>query len=132
MSSHMAAEFINKFEHDREPLPAIALTTDSAVVTSIANDSNFKWVFQRQIKALGKTGDTLLIFTTSDHLSTAGWDWKNEYHHSENIYHADSQAQLQNIQVIYAPRIGESTAKKQEYQFQWMHDVCREVESAFI
>lgn len=65
-SQHIAAEFINKFKLDREPLPAIALTTDSSILTAISNDSGYKHVFEKQIKALSKRGDVALAITTSD------------------------------------------------------------------
>jgi len=130
MASHMAAEFINRFEHDRKPLPAIALT-DIANITSIANDSNYKWIFQRPLAALGKPGDILIIFTTTDHLSITPHS-QNWYTHSENITHAVNQAHLQAIEVIFAPRIGGGTAEKQENQLKWLHEVCREVELHYI
>jgi len=65
-AQHIAAEMINKFRFDREPLPAMALTTDTSNLTSIGNDSGFAYVFVKQIKALGKKGDVLIIITTSD------------------------------------------------------------------
>jgi D-sedoheptulose 7-phosphate isomerase len=65
-AQHIAAEFINKFKFDREPLPAIALTTDSSILTCISNDSSFSYVFEKQIKALGNEGDIALAITTSD------------------------------------------------------------------
>jgi len=65
-AQHIAAEFVNKFKLDREPLPAVALTTDSSVLTAIGNDKGYEYVFQKQIKALGKKGDAVLVLTTSD------------------------------------------------------------------
>ncbi|UCH98766.1 MAG: SIS domain-containing protein [Candidatus Aminicenantes bacterium] len=64
-SSHFSAELVNKFYLEREGLPAIALTTDTACLTSIANDMDFKHVFSRQLEALGKPGDIALGLTTS-------------------------------------------------------------------
>lgn len=64
-SSHFAAELVNKFYFERAGLPAIALTTDTATLTSIANDSDFKHVFSRQLETLGKPGDTAMGITTS-------------------------------------------------------------------
>ncbi|MGD2089997.1 MAG: SIS domain-containing protein [Candidatus Aminicenantes bacterium] len=64
-SSHFAAELVNKFYFDREGLPAIALTTDTAALTSIANDRDFKYVFSRQLESLGKPGDIAMGITTS-------------------------------------------------------------------
>jgi len=64
-SQHIAAEFVNRFEIERPPLPALALTTDSSILTSIGNDYDFKFVFSKQVKALGKEADVLLAISTS-------------------------------------------------------------------
>ena len=64
-SQHIAAEFMNRFLIERPPLPAIALTTDTSILTSISNDYAFDEVFSKQIKALGKKGDIALGITTS-------------------------------------------------------------------
>ncbi|HPB91664.1 MAG TPA: phosphoheptose isomerase [Rugosibacter sp.] len=64
-SQHFAAELLNRFEKERPPLAAIALTTDTSTLTSIANDYRYEDVFAKQIQALGKTGDVLLAISTS-------------------------------------------------------------------
>ena len=64
-AQHIAAEFMNRFLIERSPLPAIALTTDTSVLTSIANDYAFDEIFSKQVKALGKKGDVALGITTS-------------------------------------------------------------------
>jgi D-sedoheptulose 7-phosphate isomerase len=66
-AQHFAAEFVNAFARDieRRALPAISLVTDSSVLTSISNDFTFDNVFSRQVEALGKEGDVLIVFTTS-------------------------------------------------------------------
>ncbi len=66
-AQHFAAEFVNSFSRDldRKALPAIALSTDSSILTSISNDSNFQNVFSRQVAAYGKPGDILVTLTTS-------------------------------------------------------------------
>jgi D-sedoheptulose 7-phosphate isomerase len=64
-AQHVAAEFVNRFKMNRQPLPAIALTTDSSILTSVGNDSDFKLVFSKQVEALGEKGDVLLALTTS-------------------------------------------------------------------
>lgn len=60
-----SSEMLNRFERERPGLPAIALTADTATLTSIANDHHYREVFARQIRALGQTGDVLLIFATT-------------------------------------------------------------------
>ncbi|MDR2605584.1 MAG: D-sedoheptulose 7-phosphate isomerase [Desulfovibrio sp.] len=64
-AQHMAAEFVNRFLMDRPPLPALALTTDSSILTAVGNDFSFDQVFAKQINALGKPGDLLIALSTS-------------------------------------------------------------------
>jgi len=64
-AQHVAAEFINRFRFDRGPLPAIALTTDSSVLTCIGNDSAFENIFSRQVEAFANSGDILVGISTS-------------------------------------------------------------------
>jgi D-sedoheptulose 7-phosphate isomerase len=64
-AQHMAAEFVNRFLIDRPPLAAIALTTDSSIITSIGNDFSFDDIFAKQITALGREGDVALGISTS-------------------------------------------------------------------
>lgn len=64
-AQHMAAEFVNRFLIDRPPLAAIALTTDSSILTSVGNDFSFDDIFEKQIRALGKPGDLALGISTS-------------------------------------------------------------------
>ena len=64
-AQHMAAEFINRFLKERKPLPAIALTTDTSNLTSIANDYSFDDVFLKQVEAIGRKGDVLIGISTS-------------------------------------------------------------------
>lgn len=62
---HFAAELVGRFERERPELPAIALTTDSSILTAVGNDYNFDVVFSKQVRALGQEGDVLLAITTS-------------------------------------------------------------------
>jgi D-sedoheptulose 7-phosphate isomerase len=64
-AQHLAAEFVNRFMLERPPLPAIALTTDSSVLTSIGNDYGYVEVFAKQVKALGREGDVAIALSTS-------------------------------------------------------------------
>lgn len=64
-AQHLTAEFVNRFLFDRAALPAIALTTDTSVLTSIANDSDYRLIFSRQIEALGNKGDVAIGISTS-------------------------------------------------------------------
>ena len=64
-AQHIAAEFVNRFKMERQPLAAIALTTDSSTLTSIANDYGYAEVFAKQVRALGRAGDVALAISTS-------------------------------------------------------------------
>ncbi len=64
-AQHFAAELVGRFEMERQGLAAIALTTDSSIMTAVANDYGFMTVFERQVRALGQSGDVLLAISTS-------------------------------------------------------------------
>lgn len=85
-SQHMAAEFVIRFKKNRSALPAIALTTDTSILTASGNDYGFKTVFSRQVQALGRKGDVFIG------LSTSGT--------SENIVLAMRQAKSQGLTCI--------------------------------
>jgi D-sedoheptulose 7-phosphate isomerase len=64
-AQHIAGEFLSRLNFDRNPLPAIALTTDSSVLTAIGNDYGFERTFERQVRGLGKPGDVFIAISTS-------------------------------------------------------------------
>lgn len=85
-SQHFAAELVNRFEIERPGLAAIALTTDSSVLTSIANDYDYTQIFSKQVRALGRTGDVLLAISTSGN--------------SVNVVAAITAAHERNMRVV--------------------------------
>jgi D-sedoheptulose 7-phosphate isomerase len=85
-AQHFSAELLNRFERERDPLAAIALTTDSSTLTSIGNDYDFAQIFSKQIKGLGREGDVLLAISTSGN--------------SGNIIDAVNVAQEKKMRVI--------------------------------
>lgn len=64
-SRHFAAELVGRFERERFPLPAIALTTDTSIITAVGNDYSFREIFSKQVQAFGQAGDILLAISTS-------------------------------------------------------------------
>jgi D-sedoheptulose 7-phosphate isomerase len=64
-AQHLAGELMGRYKGNRRPLPAVALTADSALVTCVGNDYCFEEIFSRQLRALGQPGDVLIVFTTS-------------------------------------------------------------------
>lgn len=85
-SQHFAAEMLNRYEMERPSLAAIALTTDTSTLTSIANDYDYNLVFSKQVRALGRAGDILLAISTSGN--------------SRNVIEAIHAAQERQITVI--------------------------------
>jgi D-sedoheptulose 7-phosphate isomerase len=85
-AQHFASELVNHYEQARRGLPAIALTTDSSTLTSLANDYGYAEVFARQVHALGRPGDVLFAITTSGR--------------SENILRAVAAARQRDMRVI--------------------------------
>ena len=64
-AQHVAGEFLSRYRFDRRPLPAIALTTDTSVLTAIGNDYGYEQLFERQIRGLGRAGDVFIAISTS-------------------------------------------------------------------
>lgn len=64
-AQHMAGEFVSRFAFDRPGLPAVALTTDTSILTAIGNDYGYEKLFSRQVQALGRAGDVLIVYSTS-------------------------------------------------------------------
>lgn len=64
-AQHLAAEYVVRFSRHRRPLPAIALTTDTSILTAGGNDYGFETIFERQVRALGRPGDLLILHSTS-------------------------------------------------------------------
>lgn len=103
-ASHIAAEFVNRFKRERPGLPAVALNTDMAVITSIANDYDFSDIFARQLKALGVEGDMVFAISTSGN--------------SQNVIKALDVAKKKKLKtVVMTGSKGEKLAAKATYSF---------------
>ena len=136
-AQHFAAEFVGRFERERPGLAAIALTTDSSVLTAIGNDYAFDAVFAKQVQALGVPGDVLLAISTSGN--------------SANVLAAVEAAQAREMTVIaltgrnggkLAERLGETdvhicvpherTARIQEVHILVVHCLCDAVDTQLL
>lgn len=85
-AQHFSAELLNRFEQERPPLPAIAITTDSSTLTAIANDYHYDEIFSKQVTALGQQGDILLAISTSGN--------------SSNVMEAMKAAHERNMHIV--------------------------------
>ena len=85
-SQHLAAELIGRFRLERDAIPAIAITANTAIVTAIANDYDFSEIFARQLQALGKPGDVLIAISTSGR--------------SRNVIKAVEEARRKSMKII--------------------------------
>ncbi len=134
-AQHFAAEIVSGFKnHERKGYPAIALTTDSSVITAWSNDKSFDTVFARQIEALGKKGDIFLGISTSGN--------------SENLIEGVKKAKAMRIKTICFLGQGGGKLKNvadceiivpsdnvpriQETQMMLTHIICEEIEKTFI
>ena len=133
-AQHLAAEYVVRFRRLRRPMPALALTTDSSVLTAAANDLGFEEVFARQVEALARSGDVLFLHSTSGD--------------SENLVRAAGAArQLGVTTVAFLARGGgalapvvdhavvvptDSTSLAQEIHLAMGHRICDEVEATLV
>ncbi len=103
-ASHIAAEFVNRFKKERPGLPAIALNTDVAVLTSIANDYDFSEIFARQLKSLSEEGDVVLAISTSGN--------------SGNVLKAMEVARRRKLRtIVFTGAKGEKFASRADFGF---------------
>ena len=123
-AQHMAAELVGRFQATRAALSAVALTTDTSVLTSVANDEAFASVFARQIEALGREGDVALGISTSGR--------------SPNVVSALDAARTRDggavgrAAEIHINVPSDSTARVQEVHRTLLHVICDLVERAFV
>ncbi len=136
-AQHFAAEFVGRYERERPELAAIALTTDTSIMTAIANDYDFNVIFSKQVRALGSAGDVLLAISTSGN--------------SANVMAAVEAAHLREMTVVALTgkgggKIGamlretdvhicvphERTARIQEVHLLTLHCICDGVDTMLL
>ncbi|WP_180125961.1 phosphoheptose isomerase [Rhodoferax sp. BLA1] len=136
-AQHFAAEFVGRFERERPELAAIALTTDSSILTAVGNDYGFDVIYSRQVRALGQAGDVLIAITTSGN--------------SENVLKAVEAAHERDMVVIGLSGRGggklnralrdtdvhicvphERTARVQEVHLLTLHCLCDAVDDLLL
>ena len=117
-AQHITAEFVNRFEIERSPLAAIALTTDTSIITSIGNDYHFDEIFSKQIKALGKKDDIAWGISTSGN--------------SKNVIQAINAAKDIGISTIGLTGRGGKLAESADLVFSVESDVTARIQEAHI
>ena len=136
-AQHFSSELLNRFEKEREGLAAVALTTDSSTLTSIANDYDYEKIFSKQVLALGRSGDVLIAITTSGR--SANVSAAITAAHQRNMYViALSGKDGGDIPSMLGPQDVEirvpssSTARIQEVHLLVLHCLCDLVDHEMI
>lgn len=133
-AQHLAAEFIGKFARTRSPIPAIALTTDTSVLTSIANDFGYDHVFVRQVEALAREGDVAIALSTSGGSSNVVRGAEAARHAGARVIALTGRgggalAPLADVAIQVS---SEQTALIQEVHTAIGHAICAAVEEAWV
>lgn len=128
-SQHLSSELLNRFEREREGLAAIALTTDSSTLTSIANDYNYENIFSRQVLALGNSNDVLVAITTSGNSANVLSAIKAAHKKSMTVVALSGNGGGKLTSVLKETDIeirvpSESTARIQEVHLLVLHCLC--------
>lgn len=136
-AQHFSSEMLNRFEQERKGLPAIALTTDTSTLTSIANDYSYERVFSRQVEALGKAGDVLLAISTSG--NSLNVNRAIEAAHAAGMHiialsgkNGGSMKDLLHPQDIELRVPADSTARIQETHLLLIHCICDLVDQMLL
>jgi D-sedoheptulose 7-phosphate isomerase len=136
-AQHFASEMVNRFEHERPGLAAIALTTDTSTLTSIANDYAYDQVFARQVKALGQPGDLLLAISTSGNSPSVLQAAEAAHGRSMQVIaltgrNGGSLAEQMQDDDVFLCVPAESTARIQEVHLLIIHCLCDAVDSVLL
>jgi D-sedoheptulose 7-phosphate isomerase len=129
-AQHVAAELVNRFQMDRNPLPAIALTTDTSILTSVGNDLAFDELFSRQVRALVQRGDVAVGISTSGNSSNVinGIVAAKEKGAVTVGFTGRSGGRLKDLVDTCCQVSSESTARIQEAQITIWHALCEVIE----
>ncbi len=133
-AQHFSSEMLNRFERERPALPAIALTTDTLTITSVANDYNFDEVFSKQLRALGQAGDILLVYTTSGNSSNIINTVKTAHDREITVIALTGKDGGSLASILKEPDIeirvpSKSTARIQEVHLLITHCLCDLIDS---
>lgn len=132
-SQHIAAEFVNRYSKQRKALPALALTTDSSILTSIPNDGSFEDVFSRQIEALGNKGDVAWGLTTSGKSANVlkAFQTAKALGLKTIVFTGQDKSRVEKAVDCSVSVPSKSTPRIQELHITLAHIVCELVEESF-
>lgn len=128
-SQHFAAELVGKFLKSRRPIPSLALTTDTSIITSIGNDDDFKYIYSRQLEALCNKNDIVILLSTSGLSENILQSIKYLNLNRINYYLISSNINVlpKNIKkIIKLP--GSRTDRNQEIHLIFLHSLCEAIE----
>lgn len=131
-SQHIAAEFVGRFQKERRALPAIALTTDTSILTALGNDYHFDIIFARQLEALGQKGDVIVAISTSGNSKNVIEGVKKARELGLTVIGVTGGNGGQLVQYCDIKLIAASskTARIQESHLCMMHAICEVVENS--
>ena len=129
-AQHISSEFVNRFMLERKALPAVSLATDSSVITSIANDTDFENIFSRQVEALGKKNDVAIGLTTSGNSVNVinGLKTAKRLGMTNIVFTGNSINSLKKLSKCIISVPSDSTARIQEVHITVAHIICELVE----
>ena len=128
-AQHFSSEMLNRFEMERPGLPAVALTTDSSTLTSIANDYSYDQVFSKQVSALGQQGDILLAISTSGNSSNVNQAIRAAHDREMQVIALSGKQGGEMAGLLTSDDVeirvpSESTARIQEVHLLAIHCIC--------
>jgi D-sedoheptulose 7-phosphate isomerase len=128
-AQHFSSELLNRFEMERPGLPAMALTTDSSTLTSIANDYAYEDIFSKQVRALGQPGDVLLAISTSGNSENVNRAIKAAHERKVHVValsgrDGGAMAALLDTDDVEICVAGDNTARIQEVHLVAIHCIC--------
>jgi len=133
-AQHIASELVGRFERERKPLPAVALTTDTSVITSISNDYGYENIFAKQVETLVRKGDILWAISTSGASPNVVVAAKLAKKKGATVlaFTGKSNSKLEQIADICFCANDKSTARSQEIHQIAYHIICDLVERSFV
>lgn len=136
-AQHFSAELLNRFEMERPALAAMALTTDSSTLTSIANDYSFEQVFSKQVLALGQVGDVLLAISTSGSSPNVMQAIRAAHEREMTVVALTGKGGGQMVELLQDGDIhicapGDRTARIQEIHLLTIHCLCDAIDCLLL